>query len=243
MKLLTWVFFLGITFVSVSQDWKEISRDAFQDMLRKCSEQNRLENYFFTFTSEVYANPADATPISSSRGKLFHGKGVEYRLETSNQLLIQTSEVKMIIDSLEKTVFLMKPDTLFDQVNLDLLFASDDFRSASCLYRSEGNFHQYRILFPTGAYEMVEIWMDRSTSRIRRIAFYLTTSNYLSGQLEDETQERPYVVMEYFQPETFKATSGYFKLDPWLEKKGGTYHLRFDHSFFVLEDLRFTSTY
>lgn len=238
MKIFLTVFVLlcGHCF---SQEWKPVAADAFKEVMKQCSAQNNKDYYSLEFKRLVYANSTDLKPVSSSTGKLVRGKGKEYRLESENQLLIQTSDVKMVIDSSEKLVLLMKPDTLFDQISPDRMFTGQDFATSKFFQYKAGNVHQYKIQFAAGVspYQYMVLFLDAKTHAVLKIEFKLVAGNYMSNDFEDESTEEPRLVVEYKPAVALKANGGYFDLSRWLKRSGDKYEL-LPGTGYTLDDLR-----
>ncbi len=233
--VLTAMLFFGNGY---AQEWQVVSQEAFKEVMAKGSAQNNRENYSLEFKRSVYANATDPKPISFSAGRLLRGKGKEYRLESENQLLIQNGDVKMVIDSAEKLILLMKPDTLFDQVSPEKMFEKGDFKSSQFFHQKAGTTNKYRIQFEAGtsAYQNMEFTLDAKTNAVLKVEFKLVAGNYVSNDFEDHTEEEPRVVVEY-KPMTTLKSGGAFDLTPWLKRSGEKYELQPQINF-TLDDLR-----
>lgn len=207
-------------------------------MMTRCSAQNNREHYSLDFKRSVYANATDFSPISFSSGKLLRGAGKEYRLESENQLVIQNGDVKMVIDSSEKLILLMKPDTLFDQVSPERLFEKQNWKTSRFFQQKSGTVNRYRIEPEQGmsAYQHLELTLDARTGAVLKVEFRLIAGNYMSNDLEDRTEEEPRGVVEYKPMTTFKGGS-YFDLTPWIKKSAGKYEIQ-PGIHYTLDDLR-----
>lgn len=225
--------------ISYSQNWEAISAEVFQKVLEDCGKQYKGENYTLDFSRTIYMNPSDQSPVSASSGKLIRGKGKEYRLEAENQLTIQNKEVKMVIDSTEKAILLMKPDTLFDNLNPQGLFSGQDFLSCHFFYQKKGKTDEYKIVYEpeTSSYQYTILSLDNKSKALIRLEFRMVASNYSSDELEDMTTEEPMMIVEYKPLVALKGGMNYFDLSPWIKLQGDKYDL-LPNIEFTLDDLR-----
>lgn len=238
MKTALILFVLLFAANSYSQEWQPVSHEAFREVLTRCGAQNNKENYSLNFKRSVYAHATDTKPVASSSGKLLRGKGKEYRLESENQLLIQNGDVKMVIDSTEKLILLMKPDTLFSQVSPEQMFEKEDFKTSTFSCQKTASTNKYRVSFEQGtsAYQHIDLTMDAKTNAILKVEFKLVAGNYISNDFEDQTQEEPRVVVEYGQMVSLKSGS-HFDLTTWVKRSGDKYELQ-PQIKYTLDDLR-----
>lgn len=227
------------SFTAFSQKWEDISNARFREAMTRCGMQNNKENYSLDFNRQVFANARDAQPVSSSSGRLIRGKGKEYRLESEKQLLIQTKDIKMVIDSSESLILLLKPDTLFDQVNPEKWLSEQDLSSARFFSQTAGNAIRYKIEFKAGTsvYQNFILTLDSRTYAIAKAEFTLFAANYLSSDPEDISAEEPRIVVTYEKAVPLGSSKAYFDLSRWLRRSGNDYQLQ-PQITYTLDDLR-----
>lgn len=221
------------------QDWESISPESVKADLTRLSSDLRGQNYVLGFERNVYGHYTDTTPTVSEKGRFVRGSGNEYLSDQASQLIIQNADVKMVIDSSLSTIVLMRPDSLFLPIDMNVfngVWTDYTFRTI----KKDG----YRVLDMAPVTEgygkhSMQLWL-RANGSLAKVIIYLPRGNYQQQTMDDETEELPMVVMTYDEKQSI-TDKQLFTLSAWLIKKGGTYELepRLAERY-TLRDLRYT---
>jgi hypothetical protein len=200
MKL--FITFLFLHSLSFAQEWKSISVKEARQSLENFASSYRATNYSIHFSVEMYENNGDLLPRFVRTGNLHRGNAKEYYSSQNESLTIQNNDYKIIVDSLNKQILLMKPDSLFDAISMNALFSAVDFNESQFLERSSKEGKAIRVLPPTGSsgYNCYEIYTDVSGKNIVKIVLFSVAQNYFGSNINDETLESPKTVVNYSVP-------------------------------------------
>lgn len=240
--LLSLLFALLIANCSFSQDWKTASLDEVKQVLTNCAGNYRTENYALSFEQTIFKDAANPTAeVIKTSGLLLRGKGKQYRSEQQGKLIIQTNDIKMMVDTAQQVVGIIQPDTLFDVIQIDQLVNNYGWTNMTCLSRTSGSATTYQLSGPgLSIYERMELTINRKTGFVTDMVLYFVPQNYFSEATGDETEEHPKIVIHYsgtqkLTPEQQRM----FDISPWLKKDHDTYQLITSAASFTLQDYRY----
>lgn len=240
-KLLSLLLVLLVANCGFSQDWKVSSVEEVKQALTNCAKHYRAENYALSFEQTIFKDAANPTDLIKTSGLLLRGKGKQYRSEQAGKLIIQTNDIKMMVDTAQQVVGIIQPDTLFDVIQMDQLLSNYGWTDMICLSRINGSATTYQLSGPGLAiYERMELTIDRKTGFLTDMVLYFVPQNYFSESTGDETQEHPKIVIHYSN--TKKLTpeqQRLFDLSQWLTKDHDTYQLITSKASFTLQDYRY----
>lgn len=244
MRTLLYILLLTVALPAFGQDWKPAATQELKAALGKCSELYRAENYSLQFRMDLYKN-AGSNDVVTTKGSLIRGKGKQYRSEQPGKLIIQTEAIKLMVDSAQQVAGIIRPDTLFDAVELDQLLGNLSWESLTVSFRSTDREKCYLVSGPgLATYESIEFRLDTKTGYLTGMTLSFQPFNYFSELPSDETVEKPKAVVTYSVPK--KITAEQQKLldvSSWIEKKGDRYELVSSRSAFRLEDYRLPNHY
>lgn len=232
-----------ILFVSTSfcQEFKKISSQEFLTAFEHVTEA--YGDYFqLNYQQEIFLNSTDTVPYYLSKGLYQKGSGNEYKNSTNGQFTVQTSELKIVVDSLEQEVYLLKPDTLLNSSFITPFGFEQMFGDFTQIYLSENKtIETYKVVFENSdfEYEFVEIKLTKKTDQFLQIKIQLRAANYYAEALEDAVQESPLIVISYSPIKSKSLSATDFQLQNYLSVEGGKYSLRNNWSDFTLHDLRY----
>ncbi|MES2557360.1 MAG: hypothetical protein V4604_14495 [Bacteroidota bacterium] len=239
---LAFLFVLLVANCGFSQDWKASSVEEVKQVLTNCAKHYRAENYALSFEQTTYKDAANPTAeVIKTSGLLLRGKGKQYRSEQQGKLIIQTNDIKMIVDTSQQVVGIIQPDTLFDVIQMDQLLGNYGWTGMTCLSRTSGSTTTFQLSGPGLAiYQSMELTIDQKTGFLTDMVLYFVPQNYFSESTDDETQEHPKIVIHYSG--TKKLTTEQqrmFDLSFWLTKDHDTYQLIASKASFTLQDYRY----
>jgi hypothetical protein len=224
-----------------SQDWKTTSVDEVKKMLSDCSKHYRTENYSIAFEQLIYKDEVNPNDVIKTSGTLLRGKGKQYRSEQQGKLIIQTNDIKMMVDTAQQIVGIIQPDTLFDVIQLDQLLNNYGWTEMVCQSRTAGTATTFQLSGPGLAiYQRMEFTIDQKTGFLTDMVLYFVPQNYFSESTDDETLEHPKIVIHYAAIK--KLTSEQqrmFDVSQWLTKDHDTYQLIASKATFTLQDYRY----
>jgi hypothetical protein len=225
-----------------AQDWKTVSTDEVKKALTVCASRYRSENYAIRFEQTLFKDAGKSDDVVKSTGTLLRGKGRQYRSEQGGQLIIQTNDIKLLIDSAQQIIGIIQPDTLFDLINVELLLHHQGWDQLTCRSTVSGKAIIYQLTGPgLSIYQSMELTIDQKTGYLNSLTLYFAAQNYFSESTGDETIEQPKVVIHYSLPTPLTVQQlKLFDVSAWVQKEKNTYQTTTASQGYTLQDYRYT---
>lgn len=196
------------------------------------------------FKKEVFQDERANKAVESSSGVIYRGSGINYRMVNDGLTVLHLEGVILIIDSTSKMIQISEPDSITKTV--DLL--------GEVSTKMLGNYTIEKTVFPTyitykatpkkGLESTLEFFVDSKTKRLYKLKMTLPEANYFSEDLEDETLEKPYVVMVYEPVQDLKKDSDLFSYTPYVKlNESKKFELTEAFSTYELHDARYQPTH
>lgn len=238
------LFLASTCFVSlhgVAQEWKGLSKQAFSKLIQPISQVSRAENQQISYDRFFFEEMTKVTPDSKESGKFYRGIKNQYRTENNAVTTIQSSDLKVTIDTVQKVILIAKSDSLFIQTdfsqNIEKMMGQID----TIYYTSVGKMNKYQILFNDYCtnFSGIEMHVADKTNQLLEVTIFYRPSNYYSESMDDETIEQPKIVMKYSGYEQIPIKNQLFSWSSWLiEDKKGRFQLKPEYAHFELIDTR-----
>lgn len=247
MKAINYILFLGLALVCYSNGLAQIASKITAKDFKKEIETVRVnmnkEHAVIHFTKEVYRDEKTNKLEESATGVIYRGGGINYRMVSSGLTVLHLSDLILIVDSASHMIQISEPDSItktidmLGDISIDMLQKYEIEKTvfpAYALYKA----------VPKGFVEStLEFFVDTKTKRLYKLKMTLPESNYFSEDLEDESLEKPYVVMIYEPVQELKNEGDLFSFNQFVKKneKGG-FELTEAFSAYELHDSRYRPT-
>lgn len=192
------------------------------------------------FKKEVFQDEKANKAVESSNGVIYRGSGINYKMVNEGLTVLHLSDVILIIDSTSKMIQISEPDSITKTV--DLL--------GDVSTKMLENYDIEKTVFPTYiAYKAtpkkelestLEFFVDIKTKRLYKLKMTLPEANYFSEDMEDETLEKPYVLMIYEAAQELKKDNNLFSYSSYVKlNESKKFELTEAFSAYELHDARY----
>lgn len=223
-----------------AQQLTEISTQDFIKEMNPVIGKMNQSNSKLTFKKEIYRDLHSNELISSASGVVYNGTGKSFRLENDGITIIQTSEIYVIIDSLENIVQLTEPDTNFNPSMALVNFNPESLSRFKLSSYKTPAYTTYRVVPENLGDGTIEYEVDNKSHLIYRFKVAYPPANYFSETIDDETVEEPYAVITYEPIEKIKDPKPLFDLRPYIVlDENGKYKLSDQLVNYELYDARY----
>lgn len=205
---------------------------------RKCYTK---DNISLKYSRKLIVPESSTIPVESIEGVILIGEKGKYRLEENGTLIIQNGSFKMTVDSLEKTVLVDYFDKDFRPVQISQIEQDSVLKNFSISKKITSDKVEYNLFLKTDKAVSIKLTLDKKTSEIISMVYNLPAGNYVSETLDDESVERPILILNYHPIQNLKETKGMFSTQAWIPLEKLPLKLNNKLAEFVLYDTRYTS--
>ncbi|MNJ86435.1 hypothetical protein D3C87_39310 [compost metagenome] len=226
-----------------SQERKPLDAKSFNTELALIGKKMNAEMISCKFKREVFKDIKSSSVMESSSGEIIRGKGWEYKMMTPSMLVLQTKDLNVVIDSLDKVVYISNIDSTLrkvaqlQEIPLEVL---KEYTLEKIVFPS------YYILRAEPAnvtIGIMEFYIHSQSQELYKLNVYYPPGNYFSDAMEDESVESPYVSIIYEPMKKLKGTASPVSLENILQKTGADeYTLSPEMQGFQLKDSRYKPT-
>lgn len=229
--------------IASAQKTSKISEKDFKKEIESVRINMNKEYSVIRFKKEVFQDEKAIKAVESSMGVIYRGSGINYKMVNEGLTVLHLSDLILIIDSTSKMIQISEPDSITKTMDL-LSDLSIKMLEEYDIYKTE--FPTYAIFksVPKNSMEStLEFFVDTKTKRLYKLKMTLPEANYFSEDLEDETLEKPYVLMIYEPVKELKKDTDLFSYTPYVKKSDSKkFELTEAYSGYELHDARYQST-
>lgn len=175
----------------------KLSAEAFHEEMKPVLSQLNRENIVLRFKKEVFPDAKATAPIESTKGVIYRGTGISYKMITGGITVLQTKEHAIYIDSAEQFVQVSDIDSTMKALNMNIQF-TDEMLSQYDLEKT--TYSGYIVLKATPKYSnegILEFYIDSKKKSLYKLIISMPPANYFMEREDDETIESPYVTIVY----------------------------------------------
>lgn len=240
MKYTMILIYMFLSFLIVGQEVTQLSAKSFNNEMALLGKKMNAEMVTCRFKKEVFKDINSSVIIESSKGEIIRGKGLEYKMVNPGMISFQTNNLNVVIDSLDKMVYISNVDSSMRQVAQMQQIPLDALKD----YKLEKiSFPEYYILKAEPknvSIGTMEFYVHSKSTELYKLNIFYPPGNYFSEALEDETMESPYLTIIFEPMKKLKETSNLISLENILEKTAaGDYALSPKMEGFQLKDSRY----
>jgi len=211
------ILFMLIVFTrSHAQQLTEISSGDFIREMRPVIEKMNQDNSKLRFKKEVYRDARSNELLSSSVGVIYHGKERSFRMEDGGVTIMQTNDIYLVVDSLDRVIQLAEPDTNFNPSMALMNLKAEALEKFQLSSYKNATFITYKVVPENLMDGTIEYQVDLKSNMIYRFKISYPAANYFSEDLDDETVEEPYAVITYEPLEKIKDPQKLFDLKQYI---------------------------
>lgn len=229
-----------LSFLSISQEVKSLDAKSFNSEMALLGKKMNAELVSCKFKKEVFKDINSSVAIESNTGEIIRGKGLEYKMVNPGMISFQTNNLNVVVDSLDKVVYISNVDSSMrqvaqmQQIPLDAL---KDYKLEKVIFP---NYYILKAAPKNATIGTMEFYVHSKTTELYKLNIFYPPGNYFSEALEDETIESPYLTIIFEPMKKLKETSGLISLENILEKNAsGDYALSPKMEGFQLKDTRY----
>lgn len=207
---------------SWEQDWKPMSFKSFVQEYEGYLKRQPEEWYQVEIRTTVYQNEKAVTPLEDQSTKLQVFSKNNYRYGTEGNFQIQNGNLKLNVDTLDKTV------VLSDAANEELLgykagmFGNIDSTLYTFFYSTTKTGQLLKLVEkkPVSSNESIVFGFEKSSGRMTKLQMIYWPGNYVLQDLADGSNEQPMVVLDYKNFEKITAPESLSaEMNKWLQKQ------------------------
>lgn len=225
----------------LTQEWKGLGKDAFAKVIQPISQVSRAENQKVYFDRFFFEEMTKGTPDSKESGMFYRGIKNQYRTENNAVTTIQSNDIKVTIDTVQKVILIAKSDSLFNQADFSQNIEKMMNQIDTIYQTSNGKVNKYQLLFNDFStnFSGIEIHVADKTFQLLEVSIFYRPSNYFSESMDDETIEQPKIVMKYSGYEQISGKNQFFTWSKWLiDDKKGRFQIKPEYAHYELIDTR-----
>lgn len=190
------LFFLA-NFFCFGQSKAKLSMDEFNVEMQPVISQLNRENIVLRFKKETFRDLKDLSPIETSKGVIYRGKGISYKMITSGITVLQTQELAIYIDSTEKFVQVTEIDSSMKALNMAGNFSKETLSQYDLERTTYSGYSVLRAIPKFSNEGTLEFFIDSKKKTLYKLIISLPPANYFMEQEDDETIESPYITLVY----------------------------------------------
>jgi uncharacterized protein YjhX (UPF0386 family) len=183
--------------VSWAQTTSKMSEKDFKKEIEAVRVNMNKEHSVIRFKKEVFQDEKTNQSVESSTGVIYRGSGINYRMVNEGITVLHLSNLILIIDSTSKMIQLSEPDSVTKTTDLLGDLSLEMLKNYAIEKNSFPTYVVYKATPKTMQESTLEFFVDTKTKRLYKLKMTLPEANYFSESMEDETFEKPYVVMVY----------------------------------------------
>jgi hypothetical protein len=213
--IILWVFF---SLISMSQERKILDAKSFNTEMASLGKKMNAEMISCRFKKEVFKDVESSEVIESSFGEIVRGKGLEYKMTNPGMVSFQTKNLNVVVDSLDKIVYISSIDSSMRQVTQMQQIPEDalkDYKLEKIIFPS---YYVLRAEPENVSIGILEFYVHSQSLELFKLNVYYPPGNYFSQSMEDESLESPYVSVIYEPMKRLKVTDKLISLENILEK-------------------------
>ncbi len=242
MKFIAITICLFFCLKSIGQERKSLDAKSFTAEMVLLGKKMNAELVSVKFKKEIFKDVNSSVVMESSFGEIIRGKGLEYKMINPGMISFQTADLNVVVDSLDKIVYISNIDSSMRQVAQMQQIPADALKD----YKLE------KVVFPTyyilraepqnTAIGTLEFYVHSKSVELYKLMISYPPGNYFSEALDDESIEAPYLTIIFEPMKKLKETGSLISLENILEKTPeGDYILSSKMEGFQLKDSRYKS--
>jgi len=243
MKLFGTITMVCLVLSSLSaraQEKKTLDPVSFNYEMGLISKKMNTELVSCRFKREVFKDIKSSEVIETTTGEIFRGKGFEYKMINPGMTTYQTTNLNIVVDSLERVVYLSDVDSSMRQITQMQQIPPDalkDYKLEKIIF---SNYYILRAEPANASIGILEFYVHSKSAELYKLNIYYPPGNYFSQSLEDESTESPYLSIIFEPIQKLKDATSVISLKNVLEKNAsGDYVLSDSMSGFQLKDTRY----
>lgn len=229
--------------LGIAQTTAKISGKDFKKEIEPVRLMMNKEYSFIRFKKEVFQDEKTSQPAESSNGVIYRGSGINYKMVNEGVTILHLSNVILIIDSTSRMIQISEPDSvtktvdLLGEISMEMLQNYEIEKTVFPAYIS------YKAIPKSAMESTLEFFVDIKSKLLYKLKMTLPEANYFSDNLEDETLEKPYVLMVYEPVQELKKDSNLFSYTSYLRlNESKKFELTEAFSAYELHDSRYQPT-
>lgn len=241
MRKLIALVFITFGLSGFCQVYQEVDNKTVIKEFDQLSKKYRASNFQMNYNKKIYRDSLDVEAMVETNGFISKGQNFQFRMEEKGTIVIQNEELKMTVDSASQLVTIGRPDTLFKTIDINAFMDKKAFDTYTFKRMEYKGMIRYLIVSKNRLEGITELWINAKDFSLQKLVMSLPKANYFNESLEDESMEKPLVVLVYQPLKTLdKATvSKHFSQEDWLTKENSKYSLKPSKGMFKLHDLRY----
>jgi hypothetical protein len=241
MKTLLALGFIIIGLSGICQSYQEVDSKTVIKEFDLLSKKYQASNFQMNYNKKIYRDSLDVDAMVETNGFISKGQNFHYRIEEKGTIVIQNERLKMTVDSASQLVTIGKPDSLFKTIEVNAFMDKKAFDMYTFKRMEYKGVIRYLIVSKNRLEGITELWISTQDFSLQKLVLSLPRANYFNETLEDETLERPLVVIAYQPLKSLDKTAivKQFSQAEWLIKENDTYSLQPSKGMFKLHDLRY----
>ncbi len=232
------IFFVLLSFLGFGQD---SAKEEFKATMKKVAKVYSAENIKIKYSREIFESASAEIPMESNKGIICIGSKKKYRVEENGTLVIQNEQFKMSVDSTEMLVLI----STIDENILSNNIAEMDKDSVLVDYTVQKRFVKNQIIYELTAKNdlstSITLVLNKTSLEIVSMSYFMPASNYFSETLNDESLEKPVLVIKYEAPEKIKDSPELYVTKNWIVSNDIPLELTAKAKGFVIYDTRLSS--
>lgn len=197
MKKVLFIGFCAVIGVCSGQTNTAISAKEFSDEMSPVLAELNKNNIVMKFKKETFEDVKSTNPIESVNGVIYRGTGLSYKMIIGGITVLQTEELSVYIDSVQRFVQVTEIDSSMKALNMVGSFTSEMLANYDLEKTSNGNFIILKATPKVFDEGVMEFYIDPKKKILYKFVINLPAANYFMESEEDETVESPYVSVIY----------------------------------------------
>lgn len=229
---------LLILFLSLFSFAQKIDKSVFLKMLKEVVDNYSVEAYELNFEQFIYADSLRNNLQNQQNTKMIKVSNYAYQIESKNTFVINQGGVKLVIDSVNNEMFILKGDT----ANVTLwTFEEPQFDYATFHQFIKGKEKIYRVYINYPGFEILYIEYKLNGKNLVEMNIQYKSDNYMDLEYEEiASVESPFIRTIFGLPKYNFDKSTIIKLEQIVKKNAADkFELTDPSSSFSLHDLRY----
>lgn len=227
----------------LAQTASKMSEKDFKKEIEAVRINMNKEHSVIRFKKEVFQDVKANQSVESSNGVIYRGSGINYKMVNEGITVLHLSNLILIIDSASKMIQISEPDSITKTVDLLSEISTKMLQDYDIEKTVFPTYIDYKATPKKGMESTLEFFVDAKNKRLYKLKMTLPEANYFSEDLEDESLEKPYVVMVYEPVQELKKENDLFSYAPYVKLNGSKkFELTEAFSTYQLHDARYQPT-
>ena len=223
-----------------SQKTVDVSYSAFISEYNAFLKKQPASNYRITVQNSNYMNEADVKPFEQSASKLMVTKELCFVYESKEGLMLQNEDIRLNVDTLNKTVYLLKPIEMKSLIQTSDLSSLDSagLKVKKSISADRTGFVIEQTI-QNSSFRKVKIEFNNKTNQIAKVEILYWPGDYFSEETEEVVLETPRTVYDYkdFKKLESAAIDSKYQVSNWINEKEELL-ASITNAGYVLKDLR-----